>query len=56
MENKINRMKELITTLNKASVSYYQNSVSLMTDYEYDALYDELVNLEKETGMTLSYP
>ena len=54
MKNKINRMKELITTLNKASVSYYQNSVSLMTDYEYDALYDELVNLEKETGMTLS--
>ena len=54
MENKINRMKELITTLNKASVSYYQNSVSLMTDYEYDALYDELVALEEETGMTLS--
>ena len=54
MKNKINRMKELITTLNKASVSYYQNSVSLMTDYEYDALYDELVKLEKETGMTLS--
>lgn len=54
MENKINRMKELITTLNKASVSYYQNSVSLMTDYEYDALYDELVTLEEETGMTLS--
>lgn len=54
MENKINRMKELIAILNKASISYYQNSVSLMTDYEYDALYDELVNLEKETGMVLS--
>ena len=46
MKNKIEHMKELIDTLNKASISYYQNSVSLMTDYEYDALYDELVALD----------
>lgn len=54
MENKIERMKELIKTLNLASELYYQKSTSMMTDYEYDRLYDELVNLEKETNMTLS--
>ena len=50
MENKINRMKELIEKLNYASKMYYQNSNPIMTDYEYDKLYDELVNLEKETN------
>ena len=54
MEQKINRMKELITILNKASELYYQKNVSMMTDYEYDLLYDELVSLEKETNMILS--
>ncbi len=54
MENKINRMKEIISTLNNASEVYYRENTSLMTDYEYDHLYDELVELEKETNMTLS--
>lgn len=54
MENKINRMKEIINTLNNASEVYYRENTSLMTDYEYDHLYDELVELEKETNMTLS--
>lgn len=54
MNEKIERMKELIKILNKASELYYQKSTSMMTDYEYDRLYDELVNLEKETSMTLS--
>ena len=54
MNEKIERMKELINILNKASELYYQKSTSMMTDYEYDKLYDELVNLEKETSMTLS--
>ena len=54
MKNKINRMKELIKLLNHASELYYQKSTSMMTDYEYDKLYDELVELEKETNMTLS--
>ena len=54
MNEKIERMKELIKILNKASELYYQKSTSMMTDYEYDKLYDELVNLEKETSMTLS--
>lgn len=54
MKNKMNRMKELIKLLNHASELYYQKSTSMMTDYEYDKLYDELVELEKETSMTLS--
>lgn len=54
MNEKIERMKELINILNKASELYYQKSTSMMTDYEYDRLYDELVNLEQETNMTLS--
>lgn len=54
MEDKIKKMKELIETLNKASELYYQKNISIMTDYEYDRLYDELVRLENETNMTLS--
>lgn len=54
MNSKVQRMQELIKILNEASISYYKNSISLMTDYEYDKLYDELVELEKETNMTLS--
>lgn len=54
MNKKITRMKELIKTLNKASELYYQKSTPMMTDYEYDKLYDELVKLEQETNMTLS--
>ena len=54
MEQKIKRMKELIEILNNASRLYYQFSTSIMTDYEYDKLYDELVLLEKETNTVLS--
>ena len=54
MEQDIKRMKELINILNEASVAYYQNSVTIMTDYEYDKLYDELVDIEARTGMVLS--
>ena len=54
MEAKKQRMKELIEILNKASELYYKQSTSMMSDYEYDKLYDELVELEKETNMTLS--
>lgn len=48
------RMKELINILNNASRSYYQKNESLMTDFEYDKLYDELVKLEKDTGIILA--
>ena len=54
MEDKIKRMKELIETLNYASKMYYQESAPIMTDYEYDKLYDELVKLEAETNTTFS--
>lgn len=54
MKQKQERMKELIEILNKASVLYYQHNTTMMTDYEYDRLYDELVALEKETNMVLS--
>ena len=54
MEDKITRMKELIELLNKASYMYYQESTPIMTDYEYDKLYDELVNLESVTNTVLS--
>ena len=54
MNDKIARMKELIDLLNKASMLYYQKSTPMITDYEYDKLYDELVSLEKETNMVFS--
>ena len=54
MNKQIERMKELIKILNKASELYYQKSTPMMTDYEYDKLYDELVNLEKETNVVLT--
>lgn len=50
---KITRMKELVTLLNEASKAYYQESREIMSNYDYDKLYDELVGLEKETGITL---
>lgn len=46
-----NRIKELISTLNKASDAYYNSGNPIMSDYEWDNLYDELVELEKETGV-----
>ena len=54
MDKKIERMKELIETLNYASKMYYQYSDPIMTDYEYDKLYDELVKLEEETNTVFS--
>lgn len=48
------RMKELIKILNDASKAYYQNDSQIMSDHEYDKLYDELVNLEKKTGLIFS--
>lgn len=50
----MDRMKQLIEILNKASLAYYQQNREIMTDREYDALYDELVALESETGIVLS--
>lgn len=52
--SKTDRIKELIKILNEASKAYYQFDEEIMSNYEYDALYDELVALEKETGVVLS--
>ena len=54
MDKKLNRIKELIEILNNASRLYYQYSTPIMTDFEYDKLYDELEKLEKETNTVLS--
>ena len=48
------RMKELVDLLNRAGKAYYQDAQEIMSNYEYDSLYDELVSLEKELEMTLS--
>ena len=48
-EQKIERMKELIELLNRAGRAYYQESREIMSNFEYDRLYDELAGLERET-------
>ena len=53
-EEKTKRMQELVDVLNKAGKAYYQDAEEIMTNYEYDTLYDELKELEKELGITLS--
>ncbi|MFV0313697.1 MAG: NAD-dependent DNA ligase LigA, partial [Anaerotignum sp.] len=45
------RIKELISILNDAAWVYYQKDLEIMSNQEYDHLYDELVSLEKESGM-----
>ena len=52
--SKIDRIKDLVEQLNAASESYYAKDQEIMSNYEYDKLYDELVELEKETGVTLA--
>ncbi|MCR5357423.1 MAG: NAD-dependent DNA ligase LigA [Lachnospiraceae bacterium] len=52
--DKMNRMKELIEILNEASRAYYAEDREIMSNFEYDKLYDELVDLEKDTGTVLS--
>ena len=51
---KQDRMKELVAVLNEASKAYYQKDTEIMSNLEYDRLYDELVSLEKETGIVLA--
>ena len=56
MENNkaIIRMKELVEILREASKAYYAEDREIMSNYEYDKLYDELMGLEEETGMVLA--
>ena len=51
--NKTQRMQQLVRELNEASEAYYNGQSELMTDYEWDARFDELKRLETETGTTL---
>ena len=50
MDDRLKRMKELAGVLSEASRAYYQESRELMSNLEYDRLYDELLRLEEETG------
>ena len=53
MDNKIQRMEQLVRELNEASQAYYNGLAEQMTDYEWDQRFDELKRLEAETGTTL---
>lgn len=50
----LNRMRGIIEEIRQADVAYYKHDRPVMPDREYDQLYDELLELEKETGITLS--
>lgn len=52
--DKTARIKELTAVLNEAAKVYYSGTDEIMSNYEYDKLYDELVRLEKETGIVLA--
>ncbi len=54
MNSKIGEMRTKIELLNKANKAYYQDSSEIMSNMEYDRLYDELVHLEKDTGVVLA--
>ena len=52
--NDLERMKELIQILNEAGKAYYQQDKEVMSNLEYDKMYDELLELEKKTNTVLS--
>lgn len=54
MEQKKQRMQELVELLNRASRVYYQEASEIMSNFEYDKLYDELLALEEELGYTMA--
>lgn len=54
MEDKKSLMKEKIEILDRAARAYYQNAEEIMSNFEYDRIYDELAALEKETGIILA--
>ena len=54
MQTKKERIKYLVEILNRASKAYYAEDREIMSNFEYDSLYDELQKLEQETGIVLS--
>lgn len=54
MEDKKKRIEALVEQLNKASAVYYNGQDEIMSNYEWDAMFDELTALEKETGYVLA--
>ncbi len=50
----VNQMKELVKKLNEAAKAYYQEDREIMSNREYDALYDQLEQMEAETGIVLA--
>lgn len=52
-EDKLKLMRQMTDRLNEAADAYYNGRQELMTDYEWDALFDELKKLEEETGTVL---
>ena len=50
------QMRPIVDRLNAAARAYYYSAEPIMSDKDYDALYDELVRLEKESGVTLRMP
>lgn len=53
-ESRMDRMRELVSLLNRASEAYYAKDEEIISNFEYDRLYDELAELEKELGVTLT--
>lgn len=53
-QTNLERMKELIQILTEADIAYYRDSRPIMTDFDYDRLFDELKGLERDTGLILS--
>ena len=53
-EKNLDKMRELVDVLNDASKAYYQESREIMTNQQYDALYDQLEALEKATGVVMA--
>ena len=52
-QKEMNHMRELVELLNRARRSYEQENTEIMSNYEYDKLYDELQELEEKLGTTL---
>ena len=52
-EDKLAIMRELVDKLNQASDTYYNGKTEIMSDYEWDSIFDKLKRIEEETGITL---